>query len=45
MLHTEGCSVDAAPLLRVREEPDRAYTTLCKRLDAALAEVDREDKP
>lgn len=38
-------SIDPAPLGRVREDPVQAYTTFGKLLDAALAEIDREDPP
>src|SRR5262249_34743769 len=36
-------AIDSAPLRRVREEPEQAYTALGKLLDAALTEIDRED--
>jgi len=35
--------LDAAPLRRVREEPKVAFQTLAALLDAALADVDREE--
>lgn len=36
-------AIDIAPLRRVREDPEPAYTTLGALLDAALTEIDKEE--